>query len=158
VPWRATEVDLAAELSGTFADRFTNLRVLHVVRGAVNLAERAVADRALLAALEELLLAERRLGVIACVGERGYDRFAATEMLRYSDAVVGFDGAREDDSEAGVSLTFSSALHAELAKAEDGADRAESGAGGHRARGQVSVLLFTVTFHANHAHNLTRSP
>jgi hypothetical protein len=24
--------------------------------------------------------------------------------------------------------------------------------------GQVSVLLFTVTFHANHAHNLTRSP
>jgi hypothetical protein len=23
---------------------------------------------------------------------------------------------------------------------------------------KVSVLLFTVTFHANHAHNLTRSP
>ena len=24
--------------------------------------------------------------------------------------------------------------------------------------GKVSVLVFTVTFHANHAHNLTRSP
>jgi hypothetical protein len=26
------------------------------------------------------------------------------------------------------------------------------------AASEVSVILFTVTFHANHAHNLTRSP
>lgn len=116
VPWHSTEIELTAELSGAFAARFTNLRVLHVVRGALNLEGRAVADRALLAALEESTLAGRHLGIIICVGERGYDRFAAAEMLKYADAVVGFDGAREDDSEAGVALTFSSALHSELAK------------------------------------------
>ena len=107
------EGDLAAKLTSLFVMRFAGLRTLHVVRSSVDEATRAATDSALREALDSMAVP---IALLISVGERGCGSAAARAMLHSAEAVVGWEGARENGGESDVSLLFSSAMHDELAK------------------------------------------